>query len=263
MDGRDFTVGSVLRRTFRLIGRHRGDFAVAAGLLVFLPTLLVAALNAATTAAILTGRPPGPGQAGFPGSSLFGIGALGGIAGLLLGLVLYGIVISAALGDARGQARSLGRDAAASLRFFLPNLVIGMLFYLALVLGFTLLVVPGLMLQCAWYVVVPAYMAERPGLFRAFGRSRALTKGHRWRVFGVLLLYGVALGLVGGLNYFIILTLARNGIDGAVVWVYRVVYAAVATGVNVLGSAVPAAAYIELDRVKGGPLSSDLVEAFG
>ena len=62
---------------------------------------------------------------------------------MLLSLVLFGIVISAALGDARGEARSLGRDAAASLRSFPPNLVIGTLFYLAFILGLMLLVVPG------------------------------------------------------------------------------------------------------------------------
>jgi hypothetical protein len=41
------------------------------------------------------------------------------------------------------------------------------------------------------WVVIPAAVVERPGVFPSLSRSAALTKGHRWQVFGILLLIGV------------------------------------------------------------------------
>jgi hypothetical protein len=39
-----------------------------------------------------------------------------------------------------------------------------------------------------WFVAVAACVVERRGPFAAMGRSNQLTKGHRWRIFGLLLL---------------------------------------------------------------------------
>jgi integral membrane sensor domain MASE1 len=40
-----------------------------------------------------------------------------------------------------------------------------------------------------WIVAVPAAVVERPGVFAALGRSSELTKGHRWQILGLLLVY--------------------------------------------------------------------------
>jgi hypothetical protein len=56
------------------------------------------------------------------------------------------------------------------------------------------------MLLTMWAVIGPVLVAERTGLFETFGRSRALTRNTRWRIF--LLLLVAAIG-VGGLNWLL------------------------------------------------------------
>ena len=68
-----------------------------------------------------------------------------------------------------------------------------------------LLVFPGLMLFVMWYVAVPVCVVERAGPITSMGRSRELTKGYRWKVFGMLLLVGlfqmVGAGVIAGMSY--------------------------------------------------------------
>ena len=39
-----------------------------------------------------------------------------------------------------------------------------------------------------WSVVAPVIVIERPGVFRAFGRSWELVRGYAWPVFGTIVL---------------------------------------------------------------------------
>ena len=69
------------------------------------------------------------------------------------------------------------------------------------VLAFLLGIIPGVMIYLMWVVAVPACVVERLGPFRSLGRSRALTKSHRWKIFGqqlMLLIVGLVLGLLIG-----------------------------------------------------------------
>jgi hypothetical protein len=58
-----------------------------------------------------------------------------------------------------------------------------------------LLFTPLWMLFTIWFVASPACVVERLGVFQSLGRSQMLTKGHRWRLFGMFLLL-FAVGLV-------------------------------------------------------------------
>jgi len=74
-------------------------------------------------------------------------------------------------------------------------------------LGFVLLVVPGLVF-CAWYAfVIPVTVLEANWGWKALQRSKSLGKGHYWRIFGTLLvctsvvlivalLLGIVLGFI-------------------------------------------------------------------
>lgn len=64
-----------------------------------------------------------------------------------------------------------------------------------MVLGFMLLLIPGLILMCLWSLVVPACVLERLGPLSSLSRSARLTKGYRWPVFGLILLTVIA-GLI-------------------------------------------------------------------
>jgi len=70
----------------------------------------------------------------------------------------------------------------------LPIFFIYVLCILGWMIGLTLLVIPAFIFGAFYCVVVPAYVAEKPGVFGAFSRSQALTKGHRWAIFGIWVL---------------------------------------------------------------------------
>ena len=53
-------------------------------------------------------------------------------------------------------------------------------------IGFLLIIVPGLILITIWSVAAPVVVLERPGVFAALGRSRELVRGNGWQVFGVI-----------------------------------------------------------------------------
>jgi hypothetical protein len=77
---------------------------------------------------------------------------------------------------------------------FWPLVAASILFGLGVAIGFLLLIIPGLILIVIWSVVAPVIVLERPGVFRAFGRSRDLVRGNGWNVFGVIVI--VFLGVV-------------------------------------------------------------------
>ncbi|MFW8695946.1 hypothetical protein ACOI9Y_35795, partial [Mesorhizobium japonicum] len=60
------------------------------------------------------------------------------------------------------------------------------------------------MLTVLWSVSAPAVVAEKRGVFEAMQRSRDLTRGYRWHIFGLLVIYlvlSMIVGmLVGGVN---------------------------------------------------------------
>jgi hypothetical protein len=64
----------------------------------------------------------------------------------------------------------------------------GILYGIAVVIGFILLVVPGLILITIWAVVAPSIVVENKGVIEAFGRSRELVRGNGWSVFGAILI---------------------------------------------------------------------------
>jgi len=92
--------------------------------------------------------------------------------------------------------------AAKSLRFAfrrLPGLLwLELLMWLGLIVGFILLIVPGIWLYAAWSVAVPALLIERIGGFRALGRSRRLVKGRWWATAAVLVVATLMVTLISG-----------------------------------------------------------------
>lgn len=124
-----------------------------------------------------------------------GIGLYGIIAALLW-LVAYGALIHVAIAHDQGRNAKVAEVLRLGVTRALPLLAVEILFLIGVWLGTIFLVVPGIMLAVMWSVSTIAVVAERTGIFGAFGRSRALTKGARWRVFGI--------GLLAIVIYFLI-----------------------------------------------------------
>jgi uncharacterized membrane protein len=95
------------------------------------------------------------------------------------------------------------RDASAPqlLRSVTPVLgqliLVGIVVGVGVLVGFILVIIPGLILLTIWSVSAPVVVLERPGGLRALGRSRALVRGNGWRVFGVVLVFFLLVIVVG------------------------------------------------------------------
>jgi hypothetical protein len=115
------------------------------------------------------------------------------------GAVIYGVIQ-----DLRGRTFSIGDSIGIALRRVLPLLGIGISLAIIIGLGVLLLIVPGLIFACMYFVSSPVCVAERTGVFASMSRSRLLTKGHRWQVLGIFLLMLIviiALSSIAGLAF--------------------------------------------------------------
>jgi len=113
-----------------------------------------------------------------------------------------------------------------------------------------------------WSVVVPVRMVENTGITETFGRSRALTKGYRGKIFLLVLMYLVIAIAIGFATrpLFGVSMLAKtltefNPVYLVVDWAERVVLAAI-TAVGV------ASVYYELRLVKEGIGAQQMAAAF-
>src|SRR6202046_2795163 len=94
------------------------------------------------------------------------------------------------------------RDASAGqlLRAVTPVLskliLVGIVAGIGILIGFILIVIPGLILATLWSVAAPVVVLERPAGLRALGRSRELVRGNGWNVFAVILLLVIFVGVV-------------------------------------------------------------------
>jgi hypothetical protein len=171
-----FTVGGVLSKTVTVWWRHVLPFTVMS-LFVYAPLGVVfgSILGAAT-----------PGQL-TPTDETIGAFLLAG--GLVSLLTVAGSVIQAGavtFGTIRylsGERVGLGGMVRVGFKRGLPVLGVGFLLWIGIMLGFVLLVVPGILLLVATCVAVPAAVAEQPGVIGAIRRSFALTRGNRGALF--------------------------------------------------------------------------------
>lgn len=126
-----------------------------------------------------------------------------------LSLYFFTLVLNVVLGAIAAAASTfvvaenyMGRRLEAGGAFARATPFVGRLIMLALLsglligLGFVLLIVPGLILLAGLILGTPALVLESlPGATDAMARSWSLTKGHRWRVLGGLVVVGVLLFL--------------------------------------------------------------------
>ena len=130
------------------------------------------------------------------------------LSSLILASVQWAGAIDGLLKTASGAPTSLGECFSKGLAKALPFLALSVLWILGVTFASVLFVIPGLILMTMWSVSLPALVGENLGVFASFGRSRALTKGTRLPIFGVLiialliayapmLIFGRAAGMFG------------------------------------------------------------------
>ena len=100
-----------------------------------------------------------------------------------LAVILYG-----AFQAMRGRPVVIGEAVRRGLSRFWPIIGLAILEWLGIMVGFLLFIVPGIMLAVRWSAALPACVVEGLGPLASMGRSAQLTKGHRWKIFGIFIL---------------------------------------------------------------------------
>jgi len=177
----DFRVGSVISRSASILSRHFLTFFIVT-VIAHSPMILLART--------LTPQPTDVDQAVRLGVAW---GLLGLVQLIVLGTLGEAVIVHAAFQDMQRRPVRLAESLNVALRRLLPILGFAFVAYLLIWLGFSLLIIPGLILYTMWFVALPACVVERLGPWSSLRRSRELTKGHRWKLFGLALLL-----LIGG-----------------------------------------------------------------
>jgi len=246
--GASFSVGDVLYKTFSTYFRN-------------LPQLLLIALLFQAPVVIyglVAGVPDD--QDAFVTYTVISM-----VAGLLLFAMMMGAVMYLVVEDLNGRRAEIGASLRIGLTRAVPTLVVAILVYLLSVIAMFPLIFPGWIVWCILFVAVPASVIERPGIFGALGRSAKLTKGNRWQLFGLNILF--VLIVVG---FFIVLALVfpdAYSEERTVItdddWALRVVSNAVSQMVTfAFGSVLSATAYVALRADKEGVGAVDLATVF-
>jgi hypothetical protein len=122
-------------------------------------------------------------------------------------------------------------------------ILVGIVAGIGVVIGFILIIVPGLILITIWSVAAPVVVLERPAGLGALGRSRELVRGSGWQVFGVILLLDILVAiLAGGVE------LGADSAGTGVGIIVRVVLGILTAPLSALAAAV---LYFDLRRLAG------------
>lgn len=196
--------------------------------------------------------------------STIGVAAL---VGTLFYILAQGALVRATMASDEGRKAGFADCALTGLRALVPLLGLNILLVIAFVVGFMFLLVPGIFLGVLWAAANPALVAERIGVFRAFSRSGALTKGARWKVFGVELLAVVFIWLISSVLGMVLFAskgataFVAQGSGQLPLW-YLLSSIVIQTIIVAVWGTMQTSLYIELRNWKDGPQDASLARVF-
>ena len=205
-------VGGVVRRTFEIYA-DQALVLVTAAAVVFVISAVVGALLVSAS----------------PGLAIIAL-----VVSLVASTLFTGMVVELVADIQDGR-----RDTSPSqlLQAAVPVLgqliLVGIVAGIGIVIGFILIIIPGLILLTIWSVAAPVVVLERPGGLRALGRSRELVRGEGWNVFAVILLMVILVAVIS----FVVEAVAASAGTGIDLLV-RVVVGILTAPISALASAV-------------------------
>lgn len=178
-----FSYSAVWDSTMALVRAHGALIAAIAGVFLFLPGVLLGYFAPQPTTTDVNEIVPVLREYFVTNWHWFLLQALAGMAGTLA--ILYLVFAPA------GTSVSAAIAAALALLpfYFLASLLSGII----LVIGFILLILPGLYLVGRLAPLAPVMVAESlRNPFAAIGRTFGLTRGNGWRILGFILIVAIA-----------------------------------------------------------------------
>src|SRR5271169_1304262 len=209
---RSLDVGAVIRRVFAIYVDQAAVLMPAAAVVFVFTGILTAVLVAAS-----------------PGLALVAL-----VISLVATTLFTGMIVElvADVQDGRRDA-SPGQLLRAAAPVLGQLILVGIVAGAGIVIGFILIIVPGLILITIWSVAAPVVVLERPGGLRALGRSRELVRGNGWPVFGVILVLGILVVVVASA-----IEIAADSAGTGVGIVVRVIVGVLTAPLSALAAAV-------------------------
>jgi len=184
----EFRVGQVLSRTFSVLSRNLLPFCVVTAI-AYLPNLLIPSEQSPATA---------------PGTRI-GLILVTVIVSIVLNALSEAIVLFGAFEDMRGRPVNLIESLQVGLARIFPVIGVALLVGILTGLAAILLVFPAFIVVTMLFVAMPVCIVEQLGAVKSLGRSANLTKGYRWRIFGlwlvVILVTLIGTALIGAISY--------------------------------------------------------------
>jgi hypothetical protein len=171
---------------------------------------------------------------------------------LPLGMVILGGVNYGVIQWLAGRPAGVGEMVKQGARRIWGLLLAVLLVGLAIMGGYILLIVPGIMVAVATSLVIPAVTVEGLGAVSGFKRSLDLTRGYRWSIFAAFL-------AIFGLNMVVGIAGALLGLIPILGLVLNLVVTLVTATIPYV---LPAVAYHDLRVMKEGVDTTQLARVF-
>lgn len=184
--GGSFYVGDVLARAWNVL---TGNLPFFLGITVLIYLAIGLAVGVLVLPFVLVGA---FGNAWWP---LFIAIPVGLLVFLCLNAVGEAVLLLGAFQRMRGETIRVNEALRRAFARFFPLIGLGILWALGFFVAFLVLIVPAIILLCMWWVAVPACIVENLGPIQSLSRSAELTKGYRWKIFGLFVLVTVINGI--------------------------------------------------------------------
>lgn len=241
-------LGHVIQQAFRPLRVHWSTF-IAGALLV----------NGVPTAVASWGAQSIVGSSSLPGISAY---LLGTIANLVGSYLLVGIVAKASLNSFRGQPTALVEIRDSALQTALPLTGLAVVATLSTWVAALLLVIPALIVTVWWLVASVVVVAEGRGVLQSLHRSKDLSEGSRWLIFGLVVVYVAA---AWGLDWALRAIATAVGGDLSLgAWTAMIAAAQIIANVatSLVFAVVTVSLYHDLRTLKEGDGSEQLAAVF-
>ena len=233
-----FSFGNVFSDSFSVLGRNFGKFFLLA-VLFTIPAQLYSQFVAQ----------PAMASGGFNIHIILSI-----LVGLLMNGILTVSLVYGTVRDLQGRPADFAALLTRGLQQVGPAILVIIVAAIVIAVGLVLLVVPGIIAAVVLWVTLPAAVIERPGVMASLSRSAALTKGHRWEIFGILVVLvvaQVALGFLIGLIFGGILLPGGGGGMGSL-WILFIISTLFQAVITAISAVMPAVGYFRLKVEKEG-----------
>lgn len=187
----EFRVGQVFSRAWTVLSGNLTKFLPLTAILA-LPTLI----------ALIPGMSDGTAvRATAPKITAGAIAAI--FVTIFVWIFLYVITEAAVLYGSfqamRNRPVQIGESFKKGLARLVPIIGLSICIGFAFLLGAIALIFPVFILMTMFFVALPVCVVEGLGPIKSMGRSSALTKGHRWQIFGIWLLLAIVGGIIGAI----------------------------------------------------------------